>query len=376
MIDVSFVIPCLNEEESIGAVLNEILSSEGLKQFNFEIVLADNGSTDRSVEIAEEMGIRVVHIQQKGYGAAIRGGIEAAKGKVIVMADADGSYKFSESEKMVEIVLNGSAQLVMGNRFKGGIAKNAMPFLHRYLGNPVLSTLGRLIYRVKISDFHCGLRAFDRDSIMKIGLVSSGMEFASEMVIQASRAGLVIAEYPVTLSPDLRSRPPHLRSWSDGFRHLKLLLRWGPGWIFFPLIFLLLCSGMFIALLGFMGPSSIGSRELSVRSSGTMLGVSLSVITLLHILEVARLSIGDDESWLRSPFVRFRSILLSAYLTFFLIGLVGISSQSLQWIEGNFFDSSNAGSILWYFFCMLLLTGSATSIGFLLLVNLVKKNER
>lgn len=211
---------------------------------------------------------------------------------------------------------------------------------------------------------------------MNIGLVSSGMEFASEMVIQASRAGLVIAEYPVTLSPDLRSRPPHLRSWSDGFRHLKILLKWGPGWIFTPLIFLLLCSGMLIALLGFLGPSSVGSRGFSVRSSGTMLGISLSMISLLHILEVARLSIGDDDRWIRSPFVRFRSILLSVYLTFFLIGIVGISSQSLQWIEGTFFDSSNDGSVLWYFFCMLLLTGSATSIGFLLLVNLLKKNER
>ena len=373
--DVSFVIPCLNEEESIGAVINEILDSNGLKRFSFEIVVADNGSTDRSVEIAEGLGARVAHIQQRGYGAAVRGGIGAAAGKVVVMADADGSYKFSESERMIELVLSGSAELVMGNRFKGGIADGAMPFLHRKLGNPVLSSLGRLIYRVEISDFHCGLRAFDRDSIMKIGLSSSGMEFASEMVIQASRSGLVSAEHPVTLSPDLRSRPPHLRSWSDGFRHLKLLLRWAPGWVFYPLIFLLLCSGMFIALLGVAGPRSIGPLGVGVRSSGSMLGISLSVITMLHILEVARLTIGKTEGWVRSPFVRFRSSLITIYLMLFTGGIVGISSQALRWVGGDFFDSSNPKSVLWFFFCLLILTGSVISIGFLLLINVIKKIE-
>ena len=222
VIEVSFIIPCLNEEVTLSAVINEIHESfDGTLEF--EILVCDNGSTDKSREIALSNGAIVVEVPEKGYGNAIRGGILNAKGRIGVMGDADSSYTFGESLDLIQAVRDG-AVLAMGNRFKGGIQPGAMPFLHRYLGNPVLSLLGRLLHRTGVGDFHCGLRAFNLDEMKAMKLQSSGMEFASEMVVRTAKSGRQIHERPVTLKPDGRNRAPHLRTWSDGWRHLSFLL--------------------------------------------------------------------------------------------------------------------------------------------------------
>src|SRR5271169_3591644 len=223
--------PCLNEAETVATCVRKAIGFLAESGISGEVLVADNGSTDGSQALATEAGARVVPISEKGYGNALMGGIVAAEGKYIIMGDADDSYDFTNLMPFVNELRKG-ADLVMGNRFAGGIAPGAMPPLHRYLGNPVLSFIGRLFFRSPIGDFHCGLRGFSREAIRRTGLVAPGMEFASEMVIKATIAGLRIVEVPTTLSPDGRSRPPHLRSWRDGWRHLKLLLIFAPHWLF------------------------------------------------------------------------------------------------------------------------------------------------
>lgn len=223
--------PCLNEAESVAACIEAALRGLDEAGASGEVIVADNGSTDGSREIAASLGARVVAVRRKGYGAALMGGFEAAKGQFIVMGDADASYDFGTLGPFLERLRAGD-DLVMGNRFKGGIEPGAMPLLNRYLGNPVLSFIGRLFFGSKIGDFHCGLRAFRRDILPKLGLQSEGMEFASEMVVKATLSGLTISEVPTTLSPALRSRAPHLRPWRDGWRHLRFLLLFSPRWLF------------------------------------------------------------------------------------------------------------------------------------------------
>ncbi len=249
-IEVSIVMPCLNEAESVGECVQRAL--EGLRNgaAEGEVIVADNGSTDGSQEIARSLGARVVAVATKGYGAALMGGFEAARGEFIVMGDADASYDFSSLEPFVERLRAGD-DLVMGNRFKGGIQEGAMPFLNRHLGNPVLSFIGRLFFGSKIGDFHCGLRAFRRDILPRLALQSKGMEFASEMVVKATLSEMRVSEVPTTLSPALRSRPPHLRPWRDGWRHLRFLLLFSPRWLFFypGLVLMLIGLTAMIALL-------------------------------------------------------------------------------------------------------------------------------
>ena len=249
-VEVSVVMPCLDEEESLGRCIE--MAKAGIEAAGAvgEVIVADNGSADRSREIAAELGARVVDVRAKGYGAALMGGFEAARGRYVVMGDADGSYDFSAIEPFLERLRAGD-DLVMGNRFQGGIAEGAMPFLNRYLGNPVLSFVGRLLFPSSIGDFHCGLRAFRRDVLPRLDLQSPGMEFASEMVVKATIAELRISEVPTTLSPDLRSRPPHLRPWRDGWRHLRFLFLFSPRWLFFypGAALMLIGAALTIALL-------------------------------------------------------------------------------------------------------------------------------
>ncbi|QDC38060.1 glycosyltransferase family 2 protein [Sphingobium fuliginis] len=233
--DVSIVMPCLNEVQSLPhcienarAALDEIQLHYGLSG---EVVIADNGSTDGSQQLGLSCGARVVPISRKGYGAAIIGGFEAARGRFLVMGDADGSYDFTDSVKMIGKLLDG-ADLCMGSRFKGGIAPGAMPWKNRYIGNPMLTGILNLFFRCGVSDAHCGLRAIRREACADLHLQGAGMEFASEMVIKASMKRLRIDEVPATLSPDLRNRPPHLRPWRDGWRHLRFLLMFSPTWVF------------------------------------------------------------------------------------------------------------------------------------------------
>ena len=267
-IELTILMPCLDEAETLATCIEKAKRFSEENNVNCEILIADNGSTDGSIEIAESNGARVVHVDQKGYGNALIGGIKAAKGQYVIMADADDSYDFYNLMPFLSKLREGH-HLVMGNRFKGGIAPNAMPPLHRYLGNPVLSFIGRLFFKIKTGDFHCGLRGFDRSKILELNLVSGGMEFASEMVVKASLNKLDIVEVPTTLSPDGRSRPPHLRSWRDGWRHLKFLLIYSPTWLFLiPGLVLLLTGSLALGVL--------------LRSQLTLFGMTLDIHTMLY----------------------------------------------------------------------------------------------
>jgi glycosyltransferase involved in cell wall biosynthesis len=264
-LELTILMPCLNEAETIEVCVKkaaEFIRSRGIRG---EVLIADNGSTDGSQAIAQQHGARVVPIDMRGYGAALLGGIQAARGAYVIMGDADDSYDFTALDPFVEKLRQGY-ELVMGNRFQGGIMPNAMPPLHRYLGNPVLTWIGRTLFRSPSGDFHCGLRGFRRDSIMSLGLTSPGMEFASEMVVKATLRQLRITEVPTTLSKDGRSRPPHLRSWRDGWRHLRFLLLFSPVWLFFypGLIMLLLGLAGMVWLLP--GQRAAGAINLDVNT--------------------------------------------------------------------------------------------------------------
>ncbi|MBD2494566.1 glycosyltransferase family 2 protein [Nostoc sp. FACHB-280] len=243
-LELSIVMPCLNEAETLEICIKKAQWYLTQHKISGEIIVADNGSTDGSQEIATQMGVRLVSVKEKGYGSAIRGGIAAARGLYIIMGDADDSYDFSKLTPFIEKLRVGY-DLVMGNRFKGGIKPGAMPFLHKYLGNPVLTWIGKIFFHSPCSDFHCGLRGFRKAAIEKLNLRTTGMEFASEMVVKASLHKMRIAEVPTTLSPDGRSRPPHLRTWQDGWRHLRFLLLYSPRWLF-------LYPGLVLMLLGLM----------------------------------------------------------------------------------------------------------------------------
>ncbi len=267
-LELTILMPCLNEAETLARCIDKarlFLARTGIAG---EVVIADNGSSDGSQAIASAHGARVVPIAARGYGAALIGGIAAASGQFVIMGDSDDSYDFSRLDAFV-VALRAGVELVMGNRFRGGIAKGAMPALHRYLGNPVLSGAGRLLYRSPVRDFHCGLRGFDRQAVLRLGLELPGMEFASEMVVKATLAGLRMAEVPTTLSKDGRSRPPHLRSWRDGWRHLRFLLLLSPRWLFLYTGLALFFGGLATMLALEAGPVDL-------------MGVALNVHTLLY----------------------------------------------------------------------------------------------
>jgi len=264
-IELTILMPCLNEAETLGICIEKALGFLRRSGISGEVLIADNGSSDGSQEIAARLGARVTHVPEKGYGAALIAGIAAARGRYVIMGDSDDSYDFSVLDPFIAKLRDGF-DLVMGNRFKGGIAPGAMPPLHRYLGNPVLSTIGRIFFASPIRDFHCGLRGFSRDAMAALELRAPGMEFASEMVVKATMRGLRIAEVPTTLSPDGRSRPPHLRSWRDGWRHLRFLLIFCPRWLFFYPGALLFALGALVMALLLPGPVSLGAVTLDVHS--------------------------------------------------------------------------------------------------------------
>jgi glycosyltransferase involved in cell wall biosynthesis len=257
--DVSVVIPCLNEANSIGICVAKAIAAFQGAGLSGEVVVADNGSTDGSIEIAEKLGARVVRVDQRGYGAALRAGIAAATGAFIIMGDADDSYDFAGVPRFVETWKLGY-DVVMGNRFRGEIKPGAMPWHHRYIGNPALSSLLNLFFRAGIGDSHCGMRGFTRAIYDRMDLRSSGMEFASEFVIKAAQLGAKITEIPITLWPDKRGRPPHLRSFRDGWRHLRFMLLYAPNWLFFLPGAALAALGLFLVIWLLPGPRSLTAR--------------------------------------------------------------------------------------------------------------------
>jgi len=279
------LMPCLDEAETLASCIRKAQSWATRSGVSTEILIADNGSTDGSQEIAKSLGARVVQVTQRGYGSALFHGSMAAEGNWIIMGDSDDSYDFSELDAFVQKLREGF-DLVMGNRFLGGIAPGAMPAKNRYIGNPILSWIGRLLFKCPARDFHCGLRGYTKDSFVRMDLRTTGMEFASEMVIKANLLGMRIAEVPTTLSKDGRSRPPHLRPWRDGWRHLRFMLLFSPRWLFvIPSSFLLALSLVaYVALL--WGPIRVSNIVFDVHTlffaeTGVVLGflgIALGVV--------------------------------------------------------------------------------------------------
>src|SRR5512143_4102694 len=257
--------PCLNESETVARCVAEAFSALERAGLDGEVVVADNGSTDGSRGLAERAGARVVSVARRGYGAALAGGFAAARGRYVVMGDADLSYDFRAVPQFVK-ALDSEADLVMGSRLRGKIEPGAMPPLHRWLGNPLLSGAGRLLFRTNVSDFHCGLRAFRREALEKLDLRTTGMEYASEMVVKAALFGLAIAEIPVTLRKDGRTRPPHLRTWRDGWRHLRFLLLYSPRWLYLAPGVALVLLGAALILWLLPGPRALGRATLDVHT--------------------------------------------------------------------------------------------------------------
>jgi len=281
--ELSIVMPCLNEQETVGICVRKALAALREAGIDGEVIVADNGSTDHSIPIAQSEGARVVPVAAKGYGNALKGGILAARGQYVLMADSDDSYNFGHVPRFLQSLRDGS-DLVMGNRFRGGIARGAMPPLHRYLGNPVLTRIGKLLFPSPCEDFHCGIRAFSKDSFLRMDLRSSGMEFASEMVVKASLLQMRVSEIPTTLAPDGRSHPPHLRSWRDGWRHLRFLLMYSPRWLFlYPGIALMLI-GLAGCLWLLPGPRIIDGIGFDVH---TLLYAFMAVLVGFQLLSFA-----------------------------------------------------------------------------------------
>jgi glycosyltransferase involved in cell wall biosynthesis len=284
MKELTILMPCLDEAATVGGCVDKARAFLARSGIDGEVLVADNGSSDDSRARAERAGARVIEVAERGYGAALAAGIAAARGRFVIMGDADDSYDFGRLDAFVEKLREGYP-LVMGNRFLGGIRPGAMPPLHRYLGNPVLSFLGRLFFRTRVGDFHCGLRGFDRAAVGGLDLRTKGMEFASELVVKAALAGWRIAEVPTTLDPDGRSREPHLRSWRDGWRHLRFLLLFSPRWLFFYPGLALLALGTALTVVLYFAPLQVGGAGLDIHSmlyasAGALLGMQLCLFGL------------------------------------------------------------------------------------------------
>nr|WP_310523400.1 glycosyltransferase family 2 protein [Polymorphobacter sp.] len=341
-IELTILMPCLNEAETIETVVRKAMGYLASSGIVGEVLIADNGSTDGSQGLATALGARVIAVPVRGYGAALIAGIDAALGRYIIMGDADDSYDFTALDPFVE-KLRGGNDLVMGNRFKGGIKPGAMPPLHRYLGNPVLSQIGRSFFKIPIGDFHCGLRGFSREAILRLNLSNTGMEFASEMVVKASMRKLAIVEVPTVLSPDGRSRPPHLRTWRDGWRHLRFLLLHSPRWLF-------LYPGVFFILVGVAALLVLGGGDVMLRA-GIGLGVHTLAVACFAVLIGSQLLLfsgvarryAEIEGFLpeAQSFRWLMQLLTLEWIApvgavLLLGGIVGFFAAVMQWASSNF----------------------------------------
>ena len=334
--ELSVVMPCLNEAETVETCVRKTLAFFEREGIDGEVVIADNGSDDGSVELALAAGARVVDVQAKGYGNALMGGIRAARAPYVAMGDCDDSYDFATLGPFLEDLRDG-ADLVMGNRFKGGIAPGAMPFLHRYLGNPVLSFIGRLFFKSKAGDFHCGLRAFNRQRILDLDLHTGGMEFASEMVVRAALSDYDVRERPTTLSPDGRTRAPHLHTWRDGWRHLRFLVLYSPRWLFVIPGLVLMAIGLVMGIPLEFGVVEVGSVGLDVNalvgaSAMVIIGFqsfSLGLLTKLYAISEGFLPPDPFTSRLRRFWSLEKGLVIGGLLA--LLGLVGLVASLVYW---------------------------------------------
>ena len=346
-VELTILMPCLNEAETIGVCVEKAQRFLATSGTSGEVLVADNGSTDGSIEIAQSLGARVVAVTTKGYGAALSGGITAARGKFVIMGDADDSYDLSNLGPFLE-ELRAGRDLVMGNRFRGGIAAGAMPVLHYYLGNPVLSFIGRLLFGIPVKDFHCGLRGFRRSAILGLDLKTTGMEFASEMVVRSALQRLNIGEVPTTLKPDGRSRAPHLKTWRDGWRHLKFLLMYSPKWLFFYPGFLLTGLGLLLSAVLAFGPVRLApGLELDLSSFlaaclATIMGVQLITFGALaryYATVSGMLPLGPRSSYLMRWCKTDKVVQVAALLI--LCGSVLFVGSLLEWARVGFGSLAN-----------------------------------
>jgi glycosyltransferase involved in cell wall biosynthesis len=334
--------PCLNEAETIATCVKKASSYLSKSNIRGEILVADNGSTDGSREIAQGVGARVVSICERGYGAALIGGIEAAKGRFVIMGDADDSYDFSHLDGFVAKLREGY-DLVMGNRFEGGIEPGAMPALHRWLGNPLLSFIGRIFFKAELGDFHCGLRGFNTGAVRNLKLRSRGMEFASEMVVRCRLARMRIAEVPTTLKKDGRSHPPHLRTWRDGWRHLRFLLIFSPRWLFFYPGLALLILGITISILLLPGPVyitpnvSLDIHTFLVSAVTVLIGmqcISFAVVVRRYAAARGLLPRSKVVERFLVPLTLERVLLVALFIG--MLGLGGMIWCVAQWVDAGF----------------------------------------
>jgi hypothetical protein len=340
--ELTILMPCLDEAETLAICIEKAKFFLREAAVVGEIVIADNGSTDGSQAIARAHGARLVEVRALGYGAALIGGIEAARGRFVVMGDADDSYDFSDLAGFLAELRNG-ADLVMGNRFRGRIAPGAMPLLHRYLGNPVLSRLGRLFFGIRCGDFHCGLRGFVRSAILALDLRTTGMEFASEMVVRAAIAGLRIREVPTTLARDGRSRPSHLRTWRDGWRHLRFLLMYSPRWLFLYSGLGMMGVGLVMALLVLPGPTEISDgvfldiHTLLVGCMAMLVGLQSMTFGLLAS-QYANAQGLIPASRRMTPLLHWLTLerMLQIAALAFLLGMLGFGATLYTWSRAHF----------------------------------------
>lgn len=351
-IELSIVLPCLNEAETLEICIRKAFKSIevlGL-QNSSEVVIADNGSTDGSQEIAIRSGARVVDVKEKGYGNALIGGIKSAKGRFVIMGDADDSYSLDSLDGFVHQLRDG-ADLVMGNRFAGVIEKGAMPFLHKYLGNPVLSFLGRTFFKTKISDFHCGLRGFNRDKVLQLNLQTTGMEFASELVVRSVLSEYKIVEVPTNLKKDGRSRPPHLNTWRDGWRHLVFLLSYSPKWLFLYPGLILGTLGLLGLIILFNGDFSLSQITLGLQSlifCGVALNLGHQLIWFSILSQQSSIDKGflpESQTWQRKQELATSKLATFSYVGFFFAGVIILSSQAIRWINVSFGDLNVSSAI-------------------------------
>ena len=348
--ELTLVMPCLNEALSLPGCIREASAAMAQAGISGEILIADNGSTDGSQALATSLGARVVPVAEKGYGNALRGGIAAARGRYIVMGDADGSYDFSHLPRFLE-KLRAGYDLVMGNRFLGGIQPGAMPWKNRHIGNPALSFVGRLFFSTELRDFHCGLRGFSADAYCRMNLRTTGMEFASEMVIKSVVLGLKVTEVPTTLRPDTRDRPPHLRPWRDGWRHLRFMLLFSPRWLFFyPGLFLMIAGTLLGAAL-LPGPLLIGRVRLDVHTllfaAGCILvgfqAVSFAALSKYFTIR-AGLRLPESRFWLGKVTLESGIIAGGALL---LAGVLLWASALWSWRGHGFGNLEPAQTLRW-----------------------------
>lgn len=340
-LELSIVMPCLNEAETLGTCIKKARDFLNSTNITGEVIVADNGSTDGSQEIAANLGARLVTVETRGYGSALMSGIQAARGTYIIMGDSDDSYNFSSLMPFVEKLREGY-DLVMGNRFKGGVKPGAMPFLHKYLGNPILSRIGKLFFSSGCGDFHCGLRGFKKASIIALDLQTTGMEFATEMVAKAARQKFRITEVPTILYPDGRSRPPHLRSWRDGWRHLRFMLLYSPRWLFMIPGFTMLALGFLLlfALVG--GPLNMVGIQLDIHYMilGSLLAligfqvIALGVYAMVFAFSQKFVEKSRTHDLVLKYFSLERGILLGGSI--FLVGLVINLYILFVWVTGDF----------------------------------------